>query len=58
MVLDIKDFIADQGGDPNKIRESQRRRHAPESVVDDIIAMFEDHKKSMIDVAPEFHSHF
>ena len=46
MVLDIQDFITERGGDPNKIRESQRRRHAPDSVVDDIIAMFEDHRKS------------
>lgn len=48
MVLDIQDFIAERGGDPDKIRESQRRRHAPESIVDDIIAKFEDHRKSEI----------
>lgn len=46
MVLDINDFIAERGGDPDKIRESQRRRNAPESVVDDIKLMFEDHRKS------------
>ena len=46
MVLDINDFIVERGGNPNKIRESQRRRHAPESVVDDIIDMFEDHRRS------------
>jgi len=46
MVLDIQDFIAERGGDPNKIRESQHRRHAPESIVDDIIAKFEEHRKS------------
>lgn len=51
MVLDIKDFIPDQGGDPARIRESQRRRHAPESAVDDIINLFEDHKKSRSEIS-------
>ena len=46
MVLDIQDFIVERGGDPVKIKESQRRRHAPESVVDDIIAIFEDHRRT------------
>jgi hypothetical protein len=32
-MLDVNDFVADRGGDLNKIRESQRRRFAPESVV-------------------------
>lgn len=45
MVLDLHDFIAARGGDPEKIRESQRRRNAPVSVVDDIILMFEAHTK-------------
>ena len=47
MVLDIQDFIVERGGNPQKIKESQRRRFAPESIVDDIINTFEDHKKSM-----------
>lgn len=50
MVLDIKDFIKDQGGNPEAIRESQRRRYAPESAVDDIINLFEDHKKSRSEI--------
>ncbi|KAG9523274.1 serine-tRNA ligase, partial [Aureobasidium melanogenum] len=45
-MLDINDFIAERGGDVKKIKESQRRRHAPEEVVDEVIAMFEDHRKS------------
>ncbi|KAF1346744.1 serine-tRNA ligase [Delphinella strobiligena] len=45
-MLDVNDFIAERGGDPNKIRESQRRRHAPEEIVDEVIAMFEDHRKT------------
>lgn len=48
MVLDIQDFIVGRGGDPQKIKESQRRRHAPESIVDDIIETFEDHRKSIL----------
>lgn len=45
-MLDINDFITERGGDPKKIKESQRRRHAPEEAVDEVIAMFEDHRKS------------
>lgn len=46
-MIDPNDFITERGGDPNKIRESQRRRHADEKVVDEVIEMFEDHRKSM-----------
>ena len=45
-MLDVLDFQEDKGGNLEKIRESQRRRHAPESIVDDVVALFEDHKKS------------
>ncbi|RDA84671.1 hypothetical protein CP532_3509 [Ophiocordyceps camponoti-leonardi (nom. inval.)] len=45
-MLDVNDFIADRGGDPEKIRESQRRRHANVEVVDEVIALFEDHRKT------------
>lgn len=45
-MLDINDFIAERGGDPAKIKESQRRRHAPEAIVDEVIEMFEDHRKT------------
>ena len=45
-MLDVSDFIVEKGGDPNKIRESQRRRHAPEDAVDQVIALYEDHRKS------------
>ena len=46
MVLDLVDFQADKGGDLKKLKESQRRRYAPESLIDDIVASFEDVKKS------------
>ena len=47
-MLDVSDFIKERGGDPNKVRESQRRRNAPEAAVDEVIALYEDHRKSMI----------
>ena len=45
-MLDVSDFIEEKGGDPKKIRESQRRRYAPEEAVDEVIALYEDHRKS------------
>ncbi|CAO2649489.1 Nn.00g068740.m01.CDS01 [Neocucurbitaria sp. VM-36] len=45
-MLDINDFIKERGGDPEKIRESQRKRHAPLEIVDEIIVDFEDHRKT------------
>lgn len=50
-MLDINDFVKERDGDPEKIRESQRRRHAPVEAVDDIIALFEDHKTTQYDAA-------
>ncbi|KAI9841926.1 MAG: Cytosolic seryl-tRNA synthetase [Sclerophora amabilis] len=45
-MLDIQDFVVDKGGDPNKVRESQRLRFAPEGVVDEVIALYEDHRRT------------
>ncbi|EFY91507.1 putative serine-tRNA ligase, cytosolic [Metarhizium acridum CQMa 102] len=45
-MLDVIDFITERGGDPEKIRESQRRRSANVDVVDEIIALFEDHRRT------------
>lgn len=45
-MLDVADFIVEKGGNPQKIKESQRRRYASEEVVDEIIVLFEDHRKS------------
>lgn len=47
-MLDVLDFITERGGDPERIRESQRRRYAPVEVVDEVIALFEDHRKSKL----------
>lgn len=49
-MLDVNDFIKERGGNPEKIRESQRRRHAPESIVDEVIEMFEDHRATQYKV--------
>ena len=45
-MIDLLDFITDRGGNPEKIKESQRRRHAPIEIVDEIIEKFEDHRKT------------
>jgi len=47
-MLDVLDFIVERGGDPKKVRETQRRRYAPEQSVDEVIALYEDHRKSLI----------
>lgn len=46
-MLDVVDFITERGGDPKAIRESQRRRNAPEEAVDEVIALYEEHRKSI-----------
>jgi hypothetical protein len=47
--LDVNDFIVENGGDPKKIKESQKRRCVQdgEALVDEIIGLFGDHKKSL-----------
>lgn len=45
-MLDVNDFIVERGGNPEKIRESQRRRHAKVELVDEVIADFVDHRKT------------
>jgi hypothetical protein len=44
-MLDIADFIVEKGGNPQKVKESQKRRYASEEVVDEVIALYEDHRK-------------
>ena len=46
-MLDLNDFIAERGGDPNKIKASQRKRFAPEEAVDEVIALYEEARKGM-----------
>jgi seryl-tRNA synthetase len=45
-MIEIQDFIKERGGDPEKIRESQRRRNAPVEIVDEVIELFEDHRRT------------
>lgn len=44
-MLDFNDFIAERGGDPEKIRESQRRRFKPVEAVDEVVALFEEARR-------------
>jgi hypothetical protein len=44
-MLEALDFIAERGGDPNKVRESQRLRYAPEAVVDEVIELWQEARK-------------
>jgi len=46
-MLDLNDFITERGGDINKIKESQRRRFAPEDVVEEVIALYEEARRGM-----------
>jgi seryl-tRNA synthetase len=50
-MLDVNDFITERGGNPEAIRESQRKRHAPVEVVDEVIAMWEDHRRTDYDAS-------
>ncbi|KAG8532014.1 uncharacterized protein KY384_003650 [Bacidia gigantensis] len=43
-MLDVFDFLEDKGGDTKKLKESQRRRYAPEVAVEEIQALYEDDK--------------
>ena len=47
-MLDISDFVAERGGNPDSIRENQKRRFAPIDVVDNIIRCYEDHRQGNI----------
>jgi seryl-tRNA synthetase len=44
-MLDFLDFVTDRGGDPGKIKESQRRRFASETVVNEVLELFEDARR-------------
>ncbi|KAL3458042.1 hypothetical protein BJX64DRAFT_237197 [Aspergillus heterothallicus] len=50
-MLDLADFISERGGDPNKIKESQRRRSAPESAVDEVISLYEEARRARYQVS-------
>lgn len=50
-MIDLFDFVTDRGGDPKKIKESQRRRYAPEEAVDEVIAMYEEARRARYEVS-------
>ncbi|KAL8707850.1 MAG: hypothetical protein Q9220_007204 [cf. Caloplaca sp. 1 TL-2023] len=45
-MLDVIDFIEERGGNPTAIRESQKRRFADEAAVDEVIALYEVHRRT------------
>ncbi|KAF2868393.1 hypothetical protein BDV95DRAFT_609879 [Massariosphaeria phaeospora] len=45
-MLDVNDFITERGGNPDQIRESQKKRWASVEIVDEIIAGFEEHRQT------------
>lgn len=44
-MLDVFDFVEEKGGDPKRVKESQRRRYAPEDAVEEIQTLYEDARK-------------
>lgn len=47
-MLDVLDFIVEKGGDPKKIKESQKKRYEPEEAVDEVIALYEEARKGTV----------
>jgi seryl-tRNA synthetase len=47
-MLDFNDFVVDRGGDPAKIKESQRRRFAPESAVDEVLELYAEARRGKL----------
>ena len=45
-MLDVFDFIVDKGGDPQKVKQSQQRRYAPEAVVQEVQELYEEARRS------------
>jgi len=41
-MLDVLSFIEARGGNPEVVREAQRRRFAPIEAVDEVIALYEE----------------
>ena len=47
-MLDILSFIEEKGGNPELIRESQRRRHAPVEAVDQVISLYDGWRRGIL----------
>ncbi|CAK7208351.1 Cytosolic seryl-tRNA synthetase [Sporothrix curviconia] len=48
-MLDVLDLITERGGNPEAVKESQRRRYADPEVVDKVIDLWQDHRKTLYD---------
>lgn len=46
-MLDVADFVKDRGGNPDKIKESQRKRFAPEEAVDEVLVLYEEARRGI-----------
>jgi seryl-tRNA synthetase len=44
-MIEINEFIVARKGDPEKIRESQKKRNADVGLVDQVIQLFDEHQK-------------
>ncbi|PWW78614.1 serine-tRNA ligase [Tuber magnatum] len=49
-MLDVLSFIEARGGNPEVIREAQRRRYAPIEAVDEVIALYEEGRVARFNV--------
>ncbi|ORY25346.1 hypothetical protein BCR39DRAFT_544387 [Naematelia encephala] len=49
-MIDLLHFQEDKGGNPQLIRESQKKRGASVELVDEVIAIFSEHKKAQYEV--------
>ncbi|CAZ81643.1 unnamed protein product [Tuber melanosporum] len=49
-MLDVLSFIEARGGNPEVIREAQRRRYAPVEAVDEVIALYEEGRVARFNV--------
>ena len=52
MVLDIDRFRPEKGGNPQEVRENQRKRYNDESIVDKIVAADETWRKGIVKAHP------
>jgi seryl-tRNA synthetase len=44
--------VTERGGDPEKVRESQRKRNADPGLVDAVIELYEEHRKTQYAANP------
>ncbi|CAK9784255.1 serine-tRNA ligase [Cutaneotrichosporon oleaginosum] len=52
-MIDLLHFQADKGGNPEIVRESQRKRGAPVELVDEVIEIFAQHKSAQYEMEIE-----